>query len=69
MLGTVDACYRYLHALGWSTGDVGFHEADARMAWLVTATRGREVISAKGRTQLEAWREAVRLAGQVGRGG
>ena len=69
MLGTVDACYRYLHVLGWSVGDVGFHEADARMVWLVTATRDREVISAKGRTQSEAWREAVRWAGQVGRGG
>jgi hypothetical protein len=69
MPDTVDGFFRYLRALGWSVGDVGFHEADARMVWLVTATRDREVISAKGRTQSEAWREAVRWAGQVGRGG
>jgi len=63
------AFFRCLHALGWSVGDVGFHEADARMVWLLTATRGLQVVSAKGGTQLEVWREAVRLVARVGRDG
>ena len=61
---------RLLHFLGWSVGDVAFCDVETgRKLWRVTGTRGQHTISAKGRTQSEAWREACRLAGRVEREG
>ncbi|MHC4401051.1 MAG: hypothetical protein ACYTG0_15350 [Planctomycetota bacterium] len=49
---------------GWSIGDVAFRDLDTgRPTWLVTGSRGEHVISAKGRTQVEAWANACRLGG------
>ncbi len=65
---TTDQCHRLLKLLGWSVGDVGFRDLDTgRVTWLVTGFRDEHTISAKGRTQTEAWARACRLAGQVER--
>jgi hypothetical protein len=60
---TSDHCHHLLKRHGWSIGDVAFRDLDTgRTTWLVTGSRGEHVISAKGRTQVEAWENACRLA-------
>jgi hypothetical protein len=55
-----DATFGALHSAGWSIGDVG-----GPGGWIVSVHRGDQTIEAHGRTQSEAWSNAVELAGAL----
>ena len=67
---TADESFARLHRAGWSVGDVRILTA-AGPAWLVIGSNGENLISARGRTQAEAWHLAclqAEAAGMLGRG-
>jgi hypothetical protein len=55
-----------LQAAGWSIGDTAINP-DAGMEWHVYAHKGETKLLAKGASQIEAWREIVRMANEVDR--
>jgi hypothetical protein len=57
---TVDNAAWFLHAAGWSTGEVRLAYADGRLRWSVTATAEGHDIRAEAGTQTEAWRAGRR---------
>jgi hypothetical protein len=62
---TVDEFFARLRRAGWSVGDVRVLTA-AGPAWLVTGTNGENALSARGRTQGEAWWRACEQAQSLG---
>src|SRR5262245_65229773 len=66
---TADESFARLHRAGWSVGDVRILAAEGP-AWLVTGSNGENAMSARGRTQAEAWHLAclqAEAAGMLGR--
>ena len=62
---TVDESFTRLHAAGWSVGDVRILTAEGP-ASLVSGTNGENAVSARGRTQAEAWHRVCQQAEAVG---
>ena len=65
-----DESFLRLHAIGWSIGDVTV-AGPVGPVWMVTGTKGEDVIRAEGPTRDAAWWAAVGQAqamGMLGRG-
>jgi hypothetical protein len=54
-----------LKRAGWTIGDTVCYGAGGRF-WVVSGSNGENLIRAEGRTDVEAWREAVEQARAVG---
>jgi len=62
---TVDDSFARLRSAGWSVGDVRILTAEGPR-WLVTGSNGENALSARGRTQAEAWHGACQQAEAAG---
>jgi hypothetical protein len=66
---SVDESFARLHRAGWSVGDVRILTTEGT-CWVVSGHNGENAVSARGRTQAEAWHLACRqaeAAGMLGR--
>jgi len=60
-LPSVDESFDRLHRAGWSVGEVA-----TAGEWIITGTKGENVLEARGRVQAEAWGRACEQARVVG---
>ncbi len=60
-----DQCHKLLHLLGWSAAETAWRYPDGSGYWQVDASRGEQVILARGQTQGQAWASAVRMVGKL----
>ena len=58
--------FQRMHCAGWSIGEAAFDYADGRRVWVVSGTKDGHTMIATARTQRDAWREACRLAEELG---
>jgi hypothetical protein len=63
---TVDDAAWFLHAAGWSAGEVRLLYPDGRLRWSVTPTADGQDVRAEADTQTEAWRAAAEHGCRVG---
>jgi hypothetical protein len=62
---TADEPFARVRRAGWSVGDVRLLTT-AGPVWWVRGTNGENALSARGRTQAEAWRRACAQAKALG---
>jgi hypothetical protein len=65
-LATADAV-KWLAQSGWSAVESAVASGTGRTTWTVEATKGQNVVRARGRSRADAWQRALEKARDLGR--